>query len=73
MFKIRKFFKTEGSVDVINTKVMVLHSSAFALYLLSVVIFYSFNSLHYIYPGNQSITQMFNVATVCYLYVNFIS
>lgn len=47
--KIRAFFKERDAEDLIDTKVLLLHASAFGIYLVSVLVFYSATLLHFIY------------------------
>jgi hypothetical protein len=46
--KIRAFFKERDAEDLIDTKVLLLHASAFGIYLVSVMVFYIATLLYFI-------------------------
>ena len=54
VYTIRRFFKAKGSKGELNVRRMVIHASAFGLYLLSDVVGYSSYTLYVLNDENQA-------------------
>ena len=54
VYKIRKFLINEGKPEVINTKILVIHSIAFRLYMISSLIWLVFDTWFAFFPSEES-------------------
>lgn len=60
--KIKQYLVVNGGRQVINVVMLVVHLGAFGLYLLSIIIYLVFYTLHYIYFNNERVTNLFYYA-----------
>lgn len=70
VISIRNFLKSSGqSVQQIDIKTLLLHSSAFALYIISVVVLLVFYLLDVIYESGPRVYGAYNAA---HFFIDFI-
>jgi hypothetical protein len=70
VYKIRAFFKKHDAEDMIEGKIMLLHVSAFGIYLLSVLIFYSISAFHFVGIVGS---ELYEISTLFYVIVSFVT
>lgn len=54
VYRIHNYFRDKQAEVRVNTKIMILHASAFGLFLLSDVILYSTYTVFIFYPDNNT-------------------
>jgi len=55
ILKIRRYFGKMQAKEHVNSKVMLLHAGAFGLYLLSVTVWFVFNTIYAIKPTDNTL------------------
>jgi hypothetical protein len=68
--KIRSFFRERDQEDLIDEKTMLLHASAFGLYLLSVLVFSGCSILYFL---EHISVEDYEKGTLFYIWVSFIA
>lgn len=73
VFSIRNFFKTHDADEVIDTRQLVLHSSAFGIYLIAQVIYYGSWTIRIKRDDQSALFFVAQIGTFFYLVFNLVS
>jgi hypothetical protein len=73
VYRIHSYFKDKQAEVRVNTKIMILHASAFGFYLLSDVILYSAYTVFIFYPNNITANNVYTIASIIWVCASFIS
>jgi hypothetical protein len=72
VLRIRSYFKKNESDLAINTRMLLLHSAAFGLYLFGALAYYGTYTLCYLHTTEGTLSLYYEVALVC-KFVNLIA
>lgn len=73
IFSIKNFVKDRKAERFINTRMLVMHSYSFILYLVTTCIFYASFTLYAFDPSNSNIFLIFNICAIVWMCGSYVS